>query len=103
MFNSPLPRLPIIMLPLSLILLRLVTRKPRDSTANSAAHTVANALAEIGQLTLSLLALALLVLANALPLQAIGAEEVTECLFAGADCLVPAAGGAVGVVFCDTA
>lgn len=88
------------MLPLRLILLRLVPRQPRNSTAKRTANAVLNALAEIAQLTLSLLALALLVLLDALLLQAVGAEQVAERLLARADRLVPAAGGAVRVVLC---
>jgi hypothetical protein len=62
------------MLPLRLIPLRLIPRQPGDRTAYSTPHTVANALAEVAQLALSLLPLALLVLTDTLLLQAIGAE-----------------------------
>jgi len=61
-------------LPLRLVLLRLVSRQPRDRTAHSAPYTIANALAEVTQLALSLLSLSLLVLTRTLLLQAIGAE-----------------------------
>ena len=101
--NTPLPRLALIVLPLRLRLLRLVPRQPRDGAANRATNTILHALAQIAHLSLSLLALALLVLANALLLQALGAGEATDRLLQGANVLVPAAGGAVGVVFCDAA
>lgn len=63
---TPLPRLPIIMLLLRLRALSLIPRQSRNGPANRAPNTILYALAQIRQLALRLLALALLVLANAL-------------------------------------
>jgi len=101
--HAPLPRLPIVMPLLRLILLCLTTREPCDRAAECAAHTIRDALAQVGQLALSLLALALLVLADALLLEALRAHEVAERLLRRTDRLVPRTGGAVGVVLCDAA
>jgi hypothetical protein len=49
------------------------------------------------------LSLALLVLTNAFLLESLGAHEPADGFLCGADVLVPGAGGAVVVVFCDAA
>lgn len=91
------------MLALRLRPLRIVPRQPRDRTADRAANPIMNALAQIINLARSLLALTLLVLLNALLLQALGANEAADSFFCGADVLVPRACGAVRVVLCDAA
>lgn len=89
------------MLPLRLGLLRIVARQSRNRTANRPTDAILHSLSKIRQLALRLLALALLVLANALLLEALGADEPANGLFQGTDVLVPAAGAAVRIVFCD--
>jgi hypothetical protein len=89
------------MLQLPLLLLRLIASQTRKRTANSPANTVANALSKIAQLTLSFLAFALGILLLASFAHTLESESAAEGLFAGADGLVPRAGGAVGVVFRD--
>jgi hypothetical protein len=77
------------MLPLRLRLLRLVTGEPSNGTADRASNAILHTTTEILHLALSLLALAISILLNA--------------LLQRADVLVPRAGGAVGVIFCDAA
>ena len=91
------------MLPLRLSPLGIVSRQPRNRTPNGSPDTILHALAQVRQLALRLLPLALLVLANALLLEALGADESADGLLQRTDVLVPAAGAAVGVVFCDAA
>jgi len=98
--NTPLQRLALIMLQLPLLLLRLIASQTRKRTANSPADTVADALSQIAQLTLGFLAFALCILLLAGFAHTLEAESAAERLFAGADGLVPRAGGAVGVVLC---
>lgn len=69
--------------------LRLIACQACDSTANGAADTILQALAKIRHLTLRLLGLALLVLADTLLLQALGADETADSLFGGTGILVP--------------
>jgi hypothetical protein len=99
--NTPLQRLALIMLQLPLLLLRLIARQTRNRTAHSPTNTIAHALSKIAQLALGLLAFALGILLLAGFAHALEAQGASESLFAGADGLVPRAGGAVGVVFCD--
>ena len=89
------------MLGLRLPLRLLIAREARDRAANSPAHTVADALAEIAELALRLLSLALGILLLALLLETLGADEAADGLLACTDCLVPAAGLTVRVVGCD--
>jgi hypothetical protein len=77
------------MLPLSLRLLPLIARQSRNRTSDRATDAVANAFAEIVHLTSSLLALALLVLTNALLLEALGADEAADGLLGSTNVLVP--------------
>jgi hypothetical protein len=90
-------------LPLRLSPLRIIPRQSRDRTTNSPTNTILHALTKVRQLALRLLPLALLVLADALLLEALGADESADGLLQSADVLVPAAGAAVRVVFCDAA
>jgi hypothetical protein len=99
--HPPLQRLPLIMLQLPLLLLRLIARQTRKRATNSPANTITHTLAQIAQLTLSLLAFALGILLLASFAHTLESESAAEGLFAGADGLVPRAGGAVGVVFRD--
>jgi hypothetical protein len=91
------------MLPLRLRPLRIIPRQSRNCTSNRAPHTIANPLSKIANLARSLLSLALLVLTNAFLLESLGAHEPADGFLCGADVLVPGAGGAVVVVFCDAA
>ena len=91
------------MLALRLLLLRLIPRQPRNSAADRSTNTILHSLAEIRQLALGFLLLALGVLPCAFLLQPLGADEAAHALLERADVLVPAAGGTVGVVFCDAA
>lgn len=88
------------MLQLPLLLLRLIARQPSKSTTNSTSNTVANALAEIADLALRLLALAVGVLLLTSFAQALKTKSTADGFFAGADGLVPRALLAVGVVRC---
>lgn len=90
------------MLLLRLELLRVIARQPSNRTSNRASNTVLDALAQISHLALRFLSLALLVLSDALLLQALSADEAADCLFGCANILVPRASGAVCVVLCDT-
>lgn len=73
-----------------------------SSRTKSALHSVANTVAQVGQLALGFLCLAGLVLLDAIALQLLVANEVANGLLCGADGLVPRASGAVRVVLCDT-
>jgi hypothetical protein len=87
--NTPLPRLSIIMLPLRLSLLRIIASQTRDRTTDSASDTVWKALAQVIQLSSSLLFLALLVLTSAVLLEARGANKTADSFLCGTDVLVP--------------
>jgi hypothetical protein len=87
--NTTLPRLALVVLLLRFCLLRLVTRQTSDSTTNRSSNTILNALAEIADLALSFLGLALLVLLDALLLQALSAHEASKGFFCSTDVLVP--------------
>jgi hypothetical protein len=89
------------MLQLPLLLLRLVASQTSKSATNSPTNTITNALSQIAQLTLRLLAFALGILLLAGLAHPLEPESASEGLFAGADGLVPRAGGAVGVVLRD--
>jgi hypothetical protein len=91
------------MLSLRLCALGIIPRQPRNRTANRPANTILHALTQIRQLALRLLPLPLLVLANALLLEALGADKSTYRLLQRTDVLVPATGATVRVVFCDAA
>lgn len=97
--DTTLPRLAVVVLLLSLRLLRVIAREAGYRSTNGASNTVMNSLAEVRELSLSFLALALLVLANALLLEALGAYESTDGFLGRAYSLVPGARAAVGVVF----
>lgn len=88
------------MLQLPLLLLRLITRQTRDRTAHRPANTVTNPLAQIAQLALRLLALAVGILLLARLAQTLEAQRAAHGFLAGADGLVPRARAAVGVVGC---
>jgi hypothetical protein len=89
------------MLQLPLLLLRLVASQTSKSATNSPTNTITHALSKIAQLTLRLLAFALGILLLAGFAHPLEPESASEGLFAGADGLVPRAGGAVGVVLRD--
>jgi hypothetical protein len=99
--NPPLQRLPLIMLQLPLPLLRLIARQTRNRTAHSPTNTITNPLPKIAQLALGFLTLSFGILLLARFAHTLEAQGAAESLFAGADGLVPRAGGAVGVVFRD--
>lgn len=77
---------------------RGVTSDAGESTADSARNTVSNAGAEVVQLALGLLLLALEVLLATGLLQGLDSESVANGLLGRAGSLVPAASGAVRVV-----
>ena len=87
--DTTLHRLALVVLSLPLGLLCSITRKTSNGTANRTANTVGDTLAQVTELALSLLALALLVLLDALLLQALGADETANEFLAGTDSLVP--------------
>lgn len=89
------------MLLLVLGLRLLVASEAGNGAADSAADAVRDALAEVAQLALGLLGLTLLVLAGALLLERLVADQIAEGLLARADSLVPRALGAVRVVLGD--
>lgn len=99
--NTPLQRLPLIMLQLPPLLLRFVTSKTRQRAANSATNAVTDALSKVADLSLCLLGLAVGILLFAGLAHAFEAERAAQSFLAGADGLVPGAGAAVGVVGCD--
>ena len=96
MLDAALQRLAYIMLILMLLLLLNVARKARNGAAHGAGNAITNALAQVGKLTLRLLALALAVLADAFLSQALCANKAADSLFGSADGLVPVACSAVG-------
>lgn len=88
--------------------IRLLARQPNlrgdhQRLGRNVDIPVCNTLAKIRELTLGLSLLASLVLLDSFLLEAFHAESVADHLFAGADGLVPAALGAVGVVLGDGA
>jgi len=87
--NTPLPRFPLIMLLLRLLLLRRIPRQPRNSTTHRTTKPITNSLSEIVDLARSFLLLALLVLLDALLLEALGAGEATDRFLRGTHILVP--------------
>jgi hypothetical protein len=89
------------MLQLPLLLLRLVASQTSKSATDSPTNTITHAFSKIAQLTLRLLAFALGILLLAGLAHPLEPESASEGLFAGADGLVPRAGGAVGVVLRD--
>lgn len=99
--NAPLQSLALIMLQLPALLLRLITSKTRESASNSTANAIADALAQVADLTLSFLALSFGVLLLASLAQTLEAQRAAESFLSSADGLVPGAGAAVGVVLCD--
>jgi hypothetical protein len=101
--NTPLPRLSIIMLPLRLSLLRIIPSQTRDRTTNRTSNTVWKALAQVIDLSSSLLFLALRILLLTRLLEVLGANKAADSFLCGTDVLVPWAFCAIWVVFCDTA
>ena len=91
------------MLRLILLLRTPIARQSRKSRSRSALRTVRHAGAQITQLALGFLSLALGILLLPFLLEALGPNEVPDRLFRAADRLVPAAFGAVGVVLGDAA
>jgi hypothetical protein len=100
--NSPLQRLALIMLQLPLLLLRLIASQTSKSAAHSSTNTIAHTFSKVAQLALRLLAFTLCILLLARFAHTLEAQGASKGFFAGADGLVPRAGGAVGVVFCDS-
>lgn len=103
MLDAALVRLSDIMLSLVLRLLLAVPREARGGASDGALHAVADATREVARLALGLLAAALLVLTDALVLEAVGADESSDRLLGGADGLVPRSLRAVRVVGRDGA
>lgn len=99
--NAPLQGLALVVLQLPLLLLGLVASQARNSATDGTTDAVADALAQIAQLTLSLLALAIGILLLAGLAQALHTQHATDGLLACSDGLVPRAGAAIGVVGCD--
>lgn len=96
--NTSLQSLALIMLKLPALLLRLIASKTSESASNSTANAIADALAQVADLTLSLLAFAFSVLLLASLAHTLESKGATESLLASADGLVPGTGTAVGVV-----
>ena len=88
-FDTPLPRLSLIVLPLRLFLLRCIAGQTCNSTTNRTTKPISDALAEVVDLSSSFLLLALLVLLNTLLLEALGTDKTAERFFGGAHVLVP--------------
>jgi hypothetical protein len=82
-------------------LLLLIARQTRNRTAHSPTNPITHPLPQIAQLPLGFLAFPFGILLLAGFAHALEAQGAAERLFAGAERLVPRAGGAVGVVFCD--
>lgn len=99
--NTPLQSLALVVLQFPALLLGLIASETGKGASDSAADTVADALAEIVDLTLCLLALSCGILLLAVLAHALEAERATDGLFAGTDGLVPRASAAVGVVLSD--
>lgn len=91
------------MLLLRLGLLRRIPRQASNRTSNGASNTILNTLAQVRQLALCLLRLALLVLLDAFLTQAFGAYEPANGFLCSSDVLVPGPGGAVVRVCCYAA
>jgi len=100
--NTSLQSLALVVLKLPALLLGLVASETSESAADSAAHTVADALAQVADLTLSLLSLAFGVLLLASLAHTLESQRSTESLLSSADGLVPGTGAAVRVVLSDT-
>ena len=90
------------MLSLALRLLLAVAGQTCNGTTNSTTDAVGDTLSKVTELTLSLLALALLVLTDTLLLHALGADETTDELLSRTDGLVPRTLLAVWVVRSNT-
>lgn len=99
--NTTLLSLALVVLGLVLGLVSLVASDAGDGTTDGTRDAVGNTGAEIVELSLGLLLLALGVLLNTLLLQRLVADEVAEGLLARADGLVPGTLAAVGIVLGD--
>lgn len=100
--NTSLQSLALVVLKLPALLLGLVACKTCECASDSAADSVADALAQVVDLTLSLLALSFSVLLLASLTHTLETQSTTESLFSGANSLVPRACAAVGVVLGNT-
>lgn len=100
--NASLQCLALVVLELPALLLGLIASKTSESATNGAADTVADALAQVADLTLSLLGLSVGVLLLASLAQTLKSQCATESLLASTDSLVPRAGVAVRVVLGNT-
>ena len=87
--GTPLQRLPRIMLRLILLLRLPVSRQTRSRTSQCSLHTVLHTTSKVAQLTMCLLRLALSVLLNAILLQLLAANQVSQRLLGGSESLVP--------------
>lgn len=87
--NTSLQSLALVVLKLPALLLGLVASKTSESAADSTADTVADALAQVADLTLSLLALAFGVLLLASLAHTLKSQRAPEGLLSSADSLVP--------------
>ena len=99
--NTSLQSLALIVLKLPALLLGLIASKTSERSANSTANTIADALAQVADLTLGLLALSFGVLLFASLAHALESQSATESLFSSADGLVPGTGTTVGIVLGD--
>lgn len=100
-FNTTLLSLALVVLGLVLGLVSLVASDAGDGTTDGTRDAVGNTGAEIVELSLGLLLLALGVLLNTLLLQRLVADEVAKGLLARADGLVPGTLAAVRIVLGD--
>lgn len=100
--NTTLLSLALVVLGLIFCLVSTVASDASNSTTDSARDAVGNTRAQVVELALGLLLLALLVLLSTLLLQRLVAEHVTKGLLSGAQGLVPRASATVGVVLSDT-
>lgn len=87
--RAPLLRLRIVMLDPHLLLLLAIPRDPRHHPAGGALHAVLHARAEVRELALRFLPLALGVLLRAFFLEGFGTDEPAEGFFGRAEGLVP--------------
>lgn len=99
--DAALGSLASIVLCLSLDLLVAVASQTSNNPTNRAGDAVRDALAQVAELTLSFLGLALLILVDSLLLEALCANEVANHLLSRADSLVPGTFLTVWVVLGD--
>ena len=93
--NTALRSLALVVLSFIRSLGLLVTSQAGKGTTDGASNAVADTVSKIGNLTLGFLALALLVLSDALLLETLCAEETSNCLLSSTDSLVPGSFSAV--------